>query len=433
MNSDALVIIVAAVTALIAWALTRLVESGRSRKASEEQKRHYEELLSMQSAAYDKTLAEIKESHEKALTMQSEALKAEMTAQTEALLKQREEELGKKAEETFKNISANIGDDLKQMKAAFDENKKAGSDSSAAFKQQFEDAVKSIGEQTKSIGEKADHLAEAMRGQKKMQGCWGETVLLNLFTSEGMVEGRDFDKEETLRDELGFVILSEDTEKKMRPDYILHFSDDQDVIVDAKVSLSAFADYTEATTDEARQDASKRNLEAIKEQVKRLASKKYSEYLKPGHKMVDYSIMFVPVYSALELAYQQDPDIWRNAYSQKVLITSSETIMPFLRMITLAWRNVEQIRNQQKIIEAAQNMLGRVADFSSSMAAVGKNLADAQKAYEAADSKLKDSGKSIVVSANQIIKLGVPMPANKSLPSTEKAEAEEEVTGSTPE
>ena len=421
MNSDLSVIIFAAAAALITWALTYLI-----------QRRHCKAMMSMQATAYDKTLAEIKESHEKALSMQSEALKAEMTAQTEALLKQREEELGKKAEETFRNISANIGDDLRQMKTAFDENKKAGSDSSAAFKQQFEDAVKSIGEQTKSIGEKADHLAEAMRGQKKMQGCWGETVLLNLFTSEGMVEGRDFDKEETLRDELGFVILSEDTERKMRPDYILHFSDDQDVIVDAKVSLSAFADYTEATTDEARQDASKRNLEAIKEQVKRLTSKKYSEYLKPGHKMVDYSIMFVPVYSALELAYQQDPDIWRDAYSQKVLITSSETIMPFLRMITLAWRNVEQIKNQQKIIDAAQNMLGRVADFSSSMAAVGKNLADAQKAYEAADAKLKDSGKSIVVSANQIVKLGVPMPANKSLPSSEKAETEE-VTDSSPE
>lgn len=372
---------------------------------------------------YDKSLEELKKNHQASLSeqaeayeKQSDALKAEMLAKTEEILKKRQEELDKKATETFESITGNLGKDLKEMKTAFEENKTKSSEDSASMKEKFENAVKQLSEQTKSIGDKADHLAEAMRGQKKMQGCWGETILQNLLDAEGLVEGRDYDKEETLRDEMGFVIQNEDTDKRMRPDYIIHFVDKQDVIVDSKVSLSAYVDYTEASTEEARAEASARNLNSIKEQVKKLAAKKYSEYLKQGHRMVDYVVMFVPNYAALQLAYNQDSTLWRWAYDQKVLITSQETLMPFLRTIFLAWRNVEQVRNQQKIIDSAQKMVNRVAELASSMQTLGRKLEEANKAYTAADKKLRNSGQSILVSANQVINLGVPLSATKTLP-----------------
>lgn len=377
---------------------------------------------------YEKTLNEIRENHKEALKQQEDAyqkqrdaLKAEMMAKTEEILKQRQEELDKKAAETFESITGNLGKDLKEMKTAFEENKQKNSEDSAAMKEKFDNAVRQLADQTKSIGDKADHLAEAMRGQKKMQGCWGETILQNLLDAEGMVEGRDYDKEETLRNELGIVLLNEDTSKKMRPDYLLHFVDKQDVVVDSKVSLSAFADYIEAESDEARQDASARNLAAFKEQVKRLSGKKYNDYLKPGRSMVDYVIMFVPNYPALQLAYSANPKLWQWAYEQKVLITSAETLMPFLRSIFLAWRNVEQVKNQQKIVDAATNMISRVADFATSMATLGKKLGDAQTAFDAADKKLKNSGQGILVSAHQVVKLGVP--SRKPLPEPDFNEA----------
>lgn len=384
-------------------------------------------LLEVLKENHEKTVADIKENHREALReqgeayrKQTEALKAEMMAKTEEILKQRQAELDKKAAETFENITGNLGKDLKEMKTAFEENKTKSSEDSAAMKEKFDNAVKQLAEQTRSIGAKADHLAEAMRGQKKMQGCWGETILQNLLDAEGMVEGRDYDKEETLRDELGFVILNEDSEKRMRPDYLLHFVDNQDVVVDSKVSLAAFADYLEADSDAARADASSRNLAAIKDQAKKLAAKKYSEYLRPGRRMVDYVIMFVPNYPALQLAYMAEPKLWQWAYEQKVLITSAETLMPFLRTILLAWRNVEQVKNQQKIIESAQNMISRVADFASSMQALGKKLEDAQSEFEKADKKLKNSGQGILVSANQIVKLGVS--SKKALPQATETE-----------
>lgn len=390
-------------------------------KALAEERKRSEDSKAELKANYEKTLLEIKENHKSALKeqgeayeKQSKALKAEMMARTEEILKQRQEELDKKAAETFESITGTLGKDLKDMKTAFEENKTRNSEDSAAMKEKFDNAVKQLAEQTKSIGDKADHLADAMRGQKKMQGCWGETILQNLLDAEGMIEGRDYDKEETLRDALGIVLLNEDTEKRMRPDYLLHFVDNQDVVIDSKVSLSAFADYMEAETDKAREDASTRNLTAFKEQVKRLAVKKYSDYLKPGRRMVDYVIMFVPNYPALQLAYNAEPKLWQWAYEQKVLITSAETLMPFLRTIFLAWRNVEQVKNQQKIIDSASNMINRVAEFAGSMATLGKKLEEAQAAFDTADKKLKNSGQGILVSAHQVVKLGVP--SKKALP-----------------
>ncbi|MBQ0024914.1 MAG: DNA recombination protein RmuC [Bacteroidales bacterium] len=259
---------------------------------AEEKKRSAESKEELRSN-YEKTLEEIKKNHREALEKQGEAydrqrdaLRDEMMAKTEEILRKRQEELDRKAAETFENITGSLGKDLKDMKTAFEENKTKSSMDSATMKEKFESAVKHLEEQTRSIGAKADHLADAMRGQKKMQGCWGETILQNLLNAEGMEAGRDYDKEETLRDELGIVLLNEDTEKRMRPDYILHFVDNQDVVVDSKVSLSAFADYSEAETDVARSDAAARNLEAFREQVRKLAAKKYNEYLKPGRRMV---------------------------------------------------------------------------------------------------------------------------------------------------
>ena len=392
-------------------------------RALAEEKARSEESKAELRGNYEKALQEIRDNHKESMKeqaeaygKQSEALKLEMMAKTEQILKQRQEELDKKAAETFESITGNLGRDLKEMKTAFEENKTKSSEDSASMREKFDNAVKQLAEQTRAIGDKADHLADAMRGQKKMQGCWGETVLKNLLDAEGMEEGRDYDKEETLRDALGIVLLNEDTDKRMRPDYLLHFVDNQDVVVDSKVSLSAFADYLEAETDEARSDAAARNLAAIREQVKRLAAKNYGDYLKPGRRMVDYVIMFVPNYPALQLAYNSDPKLWQWAYAQKVLITSAETLMPFLRTIFLAWRNVEQVRNQQKIIESAQNMINRVADFSSYMQTLGKKLEEAQSAYEDADRKLKNSGQGILVSAHQVAKLGVPLAAKKVLP-----------------
>ena len=400
-----LVIGIIAVAALVTvWALTHVIVTlrwkGRVMQALSEKR--VEEALRKQQA--------------ESLQQQMASVKAEMTARTETILKEREEELSHKARETFEGISGGLSRDLEAMKTAFEAGKKTQAQDAAALRERFDAAVRELEAQSREIGGKADRLADALRGRKKLQGCWGETVLANLLADEGLVEGRDYEKEATLRDELGFVLLGEDSDKRMRPDFILHLPDNNDIVIDSKVSLAAFSDYVESDDPEVRADAAARNAAAVREQAKRLARKGYERYLRPGRRMLDYVVMFVPNDPALQLAYTEDPALWRDAYAQGVLITSEETLMPFLRMVSIAWTHVEQVRNQQQIIASAQMMIDRVADFAKAHAEMGSKLKDAQDCYDRCADKLKDSGRSIVQSARQIVKLGVPANPKKPLP-----------------
>jgi DNA recombination protein RmuC len=370
-------------------------------------------------ASHEKSVMLLKEAHDAALKQQISAIRAEMTAETERLLKQREEELSRKAEETFKTISGSLDKDMKEMKEAFDAQKKSHTESSASLKEQLEGAVRNLAAQTRDIGQKADNLASALKGQNKMAGCWGETILYNMLIEEGMVEGRDFDKEETLRDAMGIIVLNEDSGKRMRPDFILHYPDKTELIIDSKVSLDAYSDWCAAEDEDVKAEAARRNLTAIQTQIKSLSTKRYQDYIREGYKTLDYVVMFIPNYGALQLAKTLSPDVFRDAYNQGVLLTTEETLMPFLRMIRIAWTNYDQARNQEKIVKAAQAMIDRVADFASAHAAMGKKLEEAVKEYEKCSAKIGDSGQSILVSANQLVKLGIPKNPKKPLPEPE--------------
>ena len=407
--TDLIIIIAAAVVLLVSVVCVFAM-------ALKSTKKDKEDSLALLRESYERTLTELKKANEEALSRQIETVKAQVTAESERMLKAREEELEKRARQTFEALTGGLDRNIKDMKEAFEQNRKTQTETSQSLKDNLESAVKHLREQTLSIGDKADSLAEALRGRNKTQGNWGEIILDNLFTSEGMREGRDYDKEETLRDEQGNVIANEDTSKRMRPDYILHYPDGNDVIIDSKVVLTAVDDYFKAKDQAAKDDAMARNLAAIKDQVKNLSKKDYSRYLTPGRKMLDYVIMFVPVYSALRLAYEADRNLWHDAYRQGVLITTEETLMPFLRMIRIAWTSHEQIANQKQIIATAETILARVSDFCTAHAKMGKRLEEAMDQYEICDKKIRERGQSIVGAANRLIDLGVPKNNKKPLP-----------------
>ena len=400
--------IVAAVllTALLTYLAAALAAAKRDRK----------ETVRLMEESHCREIRQLKQAHEEALGRQLEALKAQMTAESERVLKAREEELDRRAKTTFENLAGGLDRNMKEMKDAFEKNRKTQTETTQSLKDNIEHAVRNLKEQTAAIGGKADNLADALKGRNKTQGNWGEVILDNLFAAEGLREGRDYDKEETLRDEFGNLVHNEDTDRRMRPDFILHYPDGNDVVIDSKVVLTAMYDYFSAEDEASRADASRRNLAAVKEQVRRLARKDYSRYLKPGHRMLDYVVMFVPVYSALRLAYEEDRNLWHDAYAQGVLITTEETMMPFLRMISIAWKSHEQVANQQQIIAAAELMLSRVSDFCTAHARMGEKLEDALKYYDTCDRKLRERGQSIVGAANRLISYGVPRNSKKLLP-----------------
>ena len=259
-------------------------------------------------------------------------------------------------------ITGDLNKDIRDMKDAFDAQKKIHAEESASIKTQFAETVKNLKEQTESIGTTAEDLAKALKGQSKVQGIFGETILENILKAEGLREGHDYDAEFWLRDRKGNRIVNEDTGKKMRPDFALHFPDNTVILIDSKVSLTAMADYFAAETDEERADASARNLESVENHIKELTSKEYQKYV-VDRKTLDYVIMFIPNYAAYQSAKMEDKDIFAKAFKQNVLITTEETLIPFLRLIRTAWVQKEQMENVSEIVKAAQNMVDRVALF----------------------------------------------------------------------
>ncbi|MBQ7272551.1 MAG: DNA recombination protein RmuC [Bacteroidales bacterium] len=411
MTTYTIAIIVAAAAIAITAVITYLIMHAREVKACNSLEN---ELIQAKAAL--ENAEKLRELQQESFDSQLELVKSQLTAETEKLLAQREEALQKKAEETFKSLAGPLGQNLKAMQESFEAQKRSQTEGTATLKTAVEQAVKHLQDQTQSIGTKADNLAQALKGQNKMTGTWGEMILYNILVNEGMEEGRDFDREETLRDAQGAIVLNEDSGKRMRPDYILHYPDRTEVIIDAKTSMEALSDWYSAQDPALKEDAARRNLQAIRAQIKSLSTKRYQDYIREGYKTLDYVIMFIPNYGALQLAKNLVPGIFQEAYQQGVLLTTEETLMPFLRMIRVAWTNYEQARNQEKIIKAAQTMIDRVADFSKAHAAMGEKLKAAQEEYDKVSAKISDSGQSILVSAHQLLKLGVPKNPKKPLP-----------------
>ncbi len=411
MNTVELIIIAAAVAVILAVVITWLIMHAHEVKACN--------ALENQLIAARRDLEnadKLQKMQQESFSQQLEAVRSQLSAETEKLLKQREEALQQKAEETFRNLAGPLGKDLKAMQESFENQKRSQTEGTASLKTAMEQAVKNLREQTSAIGSKADNLAQALKGQNKMAGTWGEVILYNMLVNEGMEEGRDFDREQTLRDAMGSIVYNEDSGKRMRPDYILHYPDKTELIIDAKTSMEALSDWFAAQDAASKEDAAQRNLQAIRAQVKSLSGKRYQDYIRDGYKTLDYVIMFIPNYSSLQLAKTLAPNIFQEAYRQGVLLTTEETLMPFLRMIRIAWTNYDQARNQEKIIKAAQTMVDRVYDFSKAHAAMGDKLHAALEEYDKVSLKIGESGNSILTSARQLIQLGVPKNPKKPLP-----------------
>ena len=368
-------------------------------------------LLESERALHAKALEELKTSQEKAI----EAARTALALENEKTLKAREESLRKEAAETMKTLTGGLDKDILAMKQAFDAQRQAHTEGTTSIKTQFEETVKNLRQQTESIGSKAENLANALKGKNKMQGIFGETVLENILKEEGLRPGHDYDSEFWLRDKDGNLLENEETGRRLRPDFALHFPDDTDVLIDSKVSLSALADYFEATTDEERADAARRNLESVISHVKELTGKEYQKYVH-SRKTLDYVIMFIPNYGAYQLAKQSDREIFAKAFAQNVLITTEETLIPFLRLIRTAWVQKEQMENISEIVDSAQKMVERVALFSEENAKLQKSLEGVLEEFKANTSRLVDGRQSIMRAALDVASHGVK-PSKRELPS----------------
>ena len=406
-------LLTAAIAALVSWLITRSVLNSRHNAKynacqTEMQmlRKDHELLKELHAKEMDnaeKLALKAQENYERALKEMKETVVASMTAETEKLLKKREQELADGNQTTMDGILKPLKESISAMEKAMKDNAVSHLENTTKLSEQLKQAVKEMQEKTSDVGRKADTLSEALTGRPKVQGCFGENFLDAILAGEGLQEGIHYTREAANED------LS-------RPDFVFHFKDgyeQKDLIVDSKVSLTAFVDYMNSGDPAEKAAALDRHIKSIRKHIDELSKKDYAK--KNARSFADYVLMFMPRDMAFRVALEADPMLWQTAYQKNVLIATEQTIMPFLKIMQLTWNKFHHDTNTQKIAAAAQNMIDRVASFYDSYIELGKKLKAVNTAYNSAAVKLKPDGQSITTSARQVMSLGVKLSKGKEL------------------
>ncbi|MBF1585478.1 MAG: DNA recombination protein RmuC [Prevotella sp.] len=317
--------------------------------------------------------------------------------------------------ESMNHITQPLKDNLTQLQQAIDKTNQESTRNTASLAQQ----LKLMAEQTDKIGTTATRLTNVMRGGNKTQGNWGELTLMNLLESQGLRVGIDYDVQQTIADEKGNIVLNEESGRRMIPDVVLHYPNGEDVVIDSKMTIDAYANYMNAEDDVARKKYADDVVRSIRTQFTSLAKKDYSTYIQAPRRAIDFVIMYVPFEGALQLALSLDPKLWNDAFERKVFITGQQNLMAILKIIQIAWRQYAQSENQKRVYALAEELLKRVGDFVKRFDKVGRDIDTLQKDYDEAYKKAYTGRQSIVQKANDLKALGAKENANSPIPTAE--------------
>jgi len=336
-------------------------------------------------------------------------LREEFKVLSENVLKERAESMQSANKEQLSAILAPLREQLAVYKKSMDDVRENGVKLNESLKHQYDSMVK----MTEKIGTDANNLAAALKGQSKTQGDWGEMILETILRNSGLVKGVHYRTQDTIRDESGKVVKSA-SDHIMRPDVIVNYPDGKAVIIDSKVSLTAYTDYVAADDPKKREDALQRHIRSVQAHVDELVKKDYSAYLRKGDS-VDFVVMFIPNDPSYQAALQGDSGLWNRAFEKRILIVNPFNLMTLLYIIKVAWNRMAQERNQQEIVKTAEALLARVQRFLGAFDDVGRQLEATGKKYDAAV-KAFSGRQGLVGSAEKLKSLGVPSRKDQKFP-----------------
>jgi DNA recombination protein RmuC len=342
---------------------------------------------------------------------QLQLVKEQMQNETRQVLDQRAEALGKSNREQMSDVVK----PLKEQLEAVQKQVKATENSSTANRASIEKAIEDLVKRTIEMSNDARGLTRALQGDNRAQGNWGELVLETILGNSGLEKGVHYETQVTLRDADGRALSHELTGQRMVPDVIVHYPDDKDVIIDSKVSLTAYLDYCNAQNDAQRDAAAQRHVASMRQHVRELRLKNYASYIKPPRQALQYMLMFVPNEAALQLALQTDSSLWREAFDSGICITSEQNLIVLLRMIQMAWAQVQQFHNQQEIIAQATVVLDRVQRFVDRLDRVNSSIDRLHNDYEEAR-RAFDGRQGILAAAKSMERLGAKTSQQRLLP-----------------
>lgn len=376
-------------------------------KTKAEAEAQQQKALAEKDAAWNDIMRGQEQRFNETMTRMSEQMKNA----TADMLKDRQKEFADSSNQQLGQIVNPLRETIDKMKQTMADTTLKQTEMSSVLKDNIERSM----QQAMAAKKSAEELANALKHGSKVQGDWGEAVLDELLTSQGLVRGIHYDTQAVIRDAQGNTVHTDDG-ATLRPDVILHLDQRREVIIDSKVSLTAFLDYANADNEADRQRFLKTHIDSLQKHVKELSTKDYSAYVQPPKVRMDYVIMFVPHTGALWTALNAQPDLWRKAMEQNVFIADEQTLFAALRIISLTWTQIRQAENHEQVYRLANEMLDRVGQFMKKYTAIGKALKTATTAYDDAERKLQPSGQSILQTCAKLQKLGAKQSDKNPLP-----------------
>ena len=284
-------------------------------------------------------------------------------------------------------LRRDIGDFRKQVENAYDKEN--------ADRNKLAGQISELQKQTMQVSADAVSLANALRGDNKSQGNWGEFVLEKLLEDSGLNKGREYDTQVALSDKEG---------KRRNPDVIVHLPEGRDIVIDAKVSLVDYESYFHAQDESTKQQCLRQHLASLNAHIKALSGKNYEAL--EGINSLDFVLIFVPIESAFMLALDHAPEMMRDAYDKGIIIVSPSTLMVTLRTIKNLWRYADQNRNAQVIAEKAGALYDHFVLYVDALEDVGRHLDKSKDVWETAYKRLSSGRGNLVRRSEELKKLG---------------------------
>ncbi len=387
-------------------------------------------------ARLEETLKQIEALQQKLTQAQGElsALRGENSSLKERIrfIDEEKTRLDREAEERFKNLSNAIQDDytrkikvqneqrlaeiLNPLKENIEQFKKTVAETystEARERYSLQEHIKELVELNQTIGKEAKDLTMALKGNSKVQGDWGEFILESILEKSGLVKGREFSVQESVRDDQGNLL---------RADVVINYPDGRHVIIDSKVSLTAYTNYVSTEDPEQQEIFKKQHVQSVRSHIQELKTKNYQDYI--GEEKLDFVMMFIPHEPAYMAAMQFDNNLWQEAYDSRVLIISPTHLISVLRLVGQLWLHDRQTRNAIDIARESGNMYDKFVGFVEDMARIDKSLTQTRNSYESAMKKLSTGSGNLVGRAKKLKDMGAK--ATKSLPALAQAQEQEQ-------
>ena len=360
---------------------------------------HAREEALLERAGYQAQLTslerQLQELREQKATLTQELRESFQSVATE-IIRERTQDLNERTEATLKPLREDLQRFGRQVTETYQE------ESRERFS--LKNEIKNLVERSQAISEETTNLTRALRGDSKVQGDWGEMILERILERSGLRRGEEYFVQETLRDESGRLITTEDNRGGLRPDVIVRYPNSGAMVIDSKVSLTAYSRYLSADTDEVRTIALREHLQSIRKHIDELSRKKYEEHVSGA---ANFVMLFIPNEPAYSLALSHEPNLWEEAYAKNVVLINGTNLIAALRMAQDMWQRERQERNIRLILEKATGLYDQFALFTKTFVKVGERLQAAKEDFDRAQGQLSEGRGNLVRRVEQLKELGV--------------------------